>query len=161
MKTTKKIKVLIALEYDKTAQKVAEIGYSMAKAMKAEVVLLHVISDPVYFSATDYTPIMGDTVLAESDSFEFDSEVRLKKMSQHFLENSKLHLGDTKIKTVLKEGDFAENILNAAKDLFADVIVLGSHSRKWFDNIILGSVTEKVLHSSTVPIYIVPTANYE
>jgi hypothetical protein len=34
-------KVLIALDYDLTAQKVAETSYAMAKAMKAEVILLH------------------------------------------------------------------------------------------------------------------------
>jgi nucleotide-binding universal stress UspA family protein len=161
MNKEKKKKVLIALEFDKTAQKVAETGYSMAKAMKAEVVLLHVISEPVYFSATDYSPVMGNTELPNPDLKEFDSEVRLKKMSQHFLDNSKLHLGDTTIKTILKEGDYAGNILDAAKELYADVIVMGSNSRKWFDNIILGSVTEKVLHHSTIPIYIVPTAKCE
>lgn len=31
-------KVLIALDYDPTAQKVAEIGFSIAKAMKAEII---------------------------------------------------------------------------------------------------------------------------
>jgi hypothetical protein len=49
-------KVLIALDYDPTAQKVAESGYALA-AMGAEVVLLHVLSDPVYSS--QYSPV-GD-----------------------------------------------------------------------------------------------------
>jgi nucleotide-binding universal stress UspA family protein len=62
---------------------------------------------------------------------------------------------------MLKEGDFAKNILDSARELYADVIVMGSNSRKWFHNIILGSVTEKVLHQSNIPLYIVPTANYE
>ena len=47
MKTNKKKKVLIALDYNPTAQKVAEVGFSMAKSMNAEITLLHVISDPV------------------------------------------------------------------------------------------------------------------
>ena len=45
MKTFKMKKVLIALDYDPTAQKVAETGFSLAKTMGAEVILLHVISD--------------------------------------------------------------------------------------------------------------------
>ena len=36
-------------------------GYSFAKAMGAEVILLHVISDPVYYSSPEYSPIMGFT----------------------------------------------------------------------------------------------------
>ena len=54
MKTTKINKVLIALDYNPTAQKVAETGFSMAKSMNAKVVLLHVITDPVFYSAEGY-----------------------------------------------------------------------------------------------------------
>ena len=61
MKTNELKKVLIALDYDKSAQKVAAAGYEMAKAMNAEVVLLHVISDPVYYASVEYSPIMGLT----------------------------------------------------------------------------------------------------
>jgi nucleotide-binding universal stress UspA family protein len=48
-------KVLIALDYNPTAQKVAEVGFSMAKAMNAEITLLHVIADPVYYSSPGYS----------------------------------------------------------------------------------------------------------
>ena len=37
-------KVLIALDYNPTAQKVAEHGFELATAMKAEIILLHVIT---------------------------------------------------------------------------------------------------------------------
>ena len=59
MKTNKVTKVLIALDYNPTAQKVAEVGFSMAKSMNAEVILLHVITDPVFYSTSGYSPIMG------------------------------------------------------------------------------------------------------
>lgn len=51
--------VLIALDYDPTAQKVAEAGYDLAKMIGATVTLVHAIADPVYYSATGYSPIMG------------------------------------------------------------------------------------------------------
>ena len=50
MKTNKVSKVLIALDYNPTAQKVAEAGFSMAKSMNAEVVLMHVITCLLYTS---------------------------------------------------------------------------------------------------------------
>jgi len=34
---------------------------------------------------------------------------------------------------------------------------MGSHSRKWLENILIGSVDEKVLHHTTIPLFIVPT----
>jgi hypothetical protein len=44
-------KVLIALDYNPTAQKVAETGFSMAKSMNAGITLFHVISYQAYYSA--------------------------------------------------------------------------------------------------------------
>ena len=157
MKTNKMEKVLIALDYNPTAQKVAEVGFSMAKSMKAEVILLHVISDPMYYSSTEYSPIMGFNGYMDMGTLQLDSIDGLKKASQHFLDKSKQHLGDKSILTLVKEGDFADSILEAAKEVHADIIVVGSHSRKWLENIVMGSVTEKVLHHTSIPLFIVPT----
>ena len=52
-------KVLISLDYNPTSQKVAEMGFDLAKSMGAEVTLLHVVFDPVYYASLDYSPIMG------------------------------------------------------------------------------------------------------
>ena len=150
-------KVLIALDYNPTAQKVAEVGFSMAKAMNAEVILLHVLSNPTYYSSIEYSPIMGFTGYVNMDPSQLDIVEELKKSSQHFLDKTKQHLGDKTIQTLVKNGDFAESILKAAKELQADVIVMGSHSRKWLENIIMGSVTEEVLHHTSIPLFIIPT----
>jgi nucleotide-binding universal stress UspA family protein len=161
LKINKMKKVLIALDYNPTAQKVAEVGFSMAQAMHAEVTLLHVISDLMYYSSTEYSPIMGFGGYMNMDSLQLDSIDGLKKATQHFLDKSKLHLGDKTIQTLIKEGDFAESILNAAKELHADIIVMGSHSRKWLENIVMGSVTEKVLHHTSIPLFIIPTKKHD
>jgi nucleotide-binding universal stress UspA family protein len=160
MKINKMKKVLIAVDYDPTAQKVAETGFSMAKAMNAEVILLHVISDPVYYSSTEYSPIMGFTGFTFLNSMPLESVDWLKKASQEFLNTSKRHLGDDTIKTVVKEGDYAESILTAAKELHADIIVMGSHGRKWLEKIVMGSVTEKVLNNTSIPLFIIPTKKH-
>jgi nucleotide-binding universal stress UspA family protein len=154
-------KVLIALDYDKTANKVADAGYSLANAMEAEVVLLHVISDPIYYSSTEYSPILGLTDSLGVDPLIFDSPDRLRKVSQHFLDGMKNHLKDVNVQTLLQDGDFADSILKAAKNLHADIIVMGSHSHKWLENIMLGSVTEKVLRQTTIPLFIVPTKKHD
>jgi nucleotide-binding universal stress UspA family protein len=157
MKTIIMKKVLIALDYNPTAQKVAELGFAMAKAMNAEIVLLHVISDPVYYSSANYSPVMGFTGFMDMDPQQLNITEELKKASQHFLEKSKHHLGDKTIQTLVKEGDCADSIIKTAEELHADIIVMGSHSQKWLENIIMGSVTEKVLHHTSIPIFIIPT----
>jgi len=150
-------KVLIALDYNPTAQKVAEVGFSLAKSMNAEVTLLHVITDPVFYSTSGYSPIMGYNGYEDMSPIQLESVDGLKNASLQYLDKSREYLGDKSIQTIVKEGDFAETILEAAKELRADVIVIGSHSRKWLENVVMGSVTEKVLHHTLIPLLIVPT----
>jgi nucleotide-binding universal stress UspA family protein len=157
MKTIKMKKVLIALDYNPTAQKVAEVGFSMAKSMNAEVILLHVITDPVLYASSGYSPIMGFPGYIDVGPLQLDSVDGLKNASLQYLDKSRQHLGDKTIQTIVKEGDFADSILETAKELHADIIVVGSHSRKWLENIVMGSVTEKVLHHTSIPLFIVPT----
>ena len=140
-------KVLIALDYDETSQKVAEKGFAMAKAMNAEVVLLHVIYEqPIYYSSYAYMRELG-----------VDYTVNLEDSTKKFLDKTKKHLGDDSIQIVVEFGEIAATILSKAKDLNADIIVLGSHSRKWLENIIMGSQAQDVLKKTHIPLYIVPT----
>jgi nucleotide-binding universal stress UspA family protein len=157
MKTVKQKIVLIALDYDPTAQKVAELGYEMAKTMNAEITLLHVMADPVYYSSTGYSPIMGFVGYMDMGPTQLDSLDLLKKVSLEFLDKTKQHLHDSSIQTVIEEGDFSETIIKTAENINADLIIMGSHSRKWLENILLGSVTEKVLRHSLIPLFIIPT----
>jgi nucleotide-binding universal stress UspA family protein len=160
-KPTKAKRVLIALDYDKSSEKVAQTGYDMAKAMKAEVTLLHVISDPVYYSSTEYSPILGLTGSLGVQPSISESIERLKEVTQNFLAEEKNRLGDENIQILLKEGDFADTILKTAKKLHATVIVIGSHSSRWLEDIVMGSVTNKVLRHTTIPLFIVPTKKHD
>jgi nucleotide-binding universal stress UspA family protein len=152
-----KKKILIALDYDPTAQKVAEAGYVLAKAMNADITLLHVVADASYYSSIQYSPIMGYNSFSELDMLQPNISEQLKEGALQFLDNSRKHLGDETIQTMVTEGDFATAILDAAVDLHADVIVMGTHSRRGLDKILMGSVAEKVLRHTSIPIFIVPT----
>ena len=153
-------KVLIALDFDPTAQKVAEVGYSFAKSLEAEIYLLHVIVDPIYYSSIDSFPILGYTGSLITPMELPDTEETIQE-SGLFLDKIKQHLGDNSIHTFIKEGDFADVIIKTAEDLKADILVLGSHSKRWLEGIIMGSVTENVLHRSTIPLFIIPTHKFQ
>lgn len=157
MRTTKVKKVLIALDYDPTAQKVAEAGYSLAKTMEAEIILLHVIYDPLQYVSEKHFTVMGFAGYKNTVPLIIDGVDELKRESQRFLDKSKQHLGDKTIQTIVKEGKLAESILATAKELHSDLIIMGSHSRRWMEKIILGSVAEKVLLHTTIPLLIIPT----
>jgi nucleotide-binding universal stress UspA family protein len=155
METIKMNKVLIALDYNPTAEKIAEVGFSLAKAMNAKIILLHVLSTPANYTAI-YDPIMGFGGFANLDIYQPDNEL-LTKSALDFLENVKKHLGDQSIQTLVKEGGYASAILETANLLKTDIIVIGSHSKKWLEKILVGSTTESILHDTNIPLLIVPT----
>ena len=146
METTKIEKVLIAIDYDETAQKVAEAGYALAKAMNAETTLLHVIYEHLTYYVEYYSAY----------EIQLDHIKDLRMSMHYFLDEIKKHLGDDWIHTMIKEGAIAQSILDASEEINADVIVLGAHSRNWFENIIMGDDAKAVLKKTKVPLFIVP-----
>jgi nucleotide-binding universal stress UspA family protein len=150
-------KILIALDYDPTAQKVAEKGYALAKSMKADVILLHVSREAIYYSSLQTNPIMGFEGFDNKDFTQYVTNEGLDKASHYFLEKIKNHLHDESITIMVEKGDFADAIISSARKLHADLIVMGSHSKRWLEQILIGSVTEKVLRQTTCPLFIVPT----
>jgi nucleotide-binding universal stress UspA family protein len=149
--------ILITLDYDPTAQKVAEIGYSLAENRDTAITLLHVIADPSYYGSSVYDPVMGFGGYTDLDFLGPDIVAELKKTSLDFLATCKKHLGNDGIATMVKEGSIAATILEVADEIHADAIVMGSHSKRWLENLLMGSVTEHVLHHSIIPLLIIPT----
>jgi len=145
--------ILIALDYNPTARKVAESGFEMAKAMGAHVTLLHVLVAPEMYAA-----IYADMGVWQINAIDqVEAFKNIETASKSFLEKAKKHLGAKSIDIVLKEGDTAQMILQIAAETKAECIVMGSHSSKWLESILLGSVTAEVLRKTDIPMYIVPT----
>lgn len=158
MKTNRIKKVLIALDLDPTAQKVAENGFELAKSMEAKVILLHALVDDIYYTSIENYPLIGfsGSVIAP---LLLQNGNDSKKESQNYLNKIKTHFGDETVQTIVKEGDCAELILQTAEEMKVDVIVMGSHSKRWLEEVLMGSVTENVLHSSSIPLFLIPTKN--
>jgi nucleotide-binding universal stress UspA family protein len=154
-------KVLIAVDYDPAAQKIAEEGYALAKSMGAQAILLHVISDYFYYSSLDYSPILGYDSFSNLGALQTGTSEDLHKAAQNYLDATKKHLGDPGVESVIKEGDFGGIIIETSKELNVDVIVMGTHGRRGIDKILMGSVAEKVLRNSTIPMFIIPTKEEE
>ncbi|MFT3679023.1 MAG: universal stress protein [Ferruginibacter sp.] len=148
-------KIIIALDYEPAAEKVADEGYALAKKLGAEVMLLHVVAEPAYYSNLEYSPVMGFAGFGGPDILE--AEINLKEEAQRFLINSRSHLGDESINTSVVEGDFSEAILDAIKEFDADLLVMGTHSRRGFEKLLVGNLAAKMLNVITIPLLAIPT----
>lgn len=151
-------KILIALDYGLSAQKIAEKGYQLAKSMDAKVTLLHVVADEVYYSSMDSAPFLG---FYGYDFFNIDNNDSLIESSKNFLEKIKKHLKDSEIEIIAEQGDFASVILETATKLHSSFIVIGSHSKNWLEKAVMGSVTESVLSKTKIPMVIIPIKDHK
>ena len=149
-------KVLIALDYNPTAQKVAEVGYSIANAMGADCLLVHILSTPIIYTSVNYDPIMGFSGFEALENYQLNADL-LSKSANKYLDKVKKHLGDSNVETIVKDGEFDDQIMETALNYNADLIVMGTHSQQWLEKILVGSSTESIIQISKIPIVIVPT----
>jgi nucleotide-binding universal stress UspA family protein len=55
----------------------------------------------------------------------------------------------------LVEGASGQMIVHVAGEVGADVIVVGSHGKGWFKRVVIGSVSEYVIHNSLIPVLVI------
>jgi nucleotide-binding universal stress UspA family protein len=59
------------------------------------------------------------------------------------------------IKTMVSNGNAADEILKAADEVNADLIAMSTHGRSGWRRLAFGSITDKVLHGSHIPVLMV------
>lgn len=137
-------KILIAIDNDPAAEKIASHGFQLGLQLKAEIALLSVVDSTILKTGGAVTPR------------EFAEIVKndYKKLQQMLLDTVfKKH----EIWTFLEEGRPNEVILSVAEEWDADIVVLGTHGRIGVSHLIMGSVAEKVIRHSRKPVFIIPT----
>ncbi len=146
-------KVLIAIDYSPSSEKIAEAGYKLAKDMQAQVCIMHVMTEVKYYGM-EYPSFMGYT------GYNMDMDLtmadELHKVAEDFMEKTKEHLKDPELSTYIGQGDTSDTILNYALEWKADILVLGTHSRSALEKIFIGDVASEILKSSKIPLYIIP-----
>lgn len=149
-------KVLIAVDYSPSSEKISEAGYKLAKAMQAQICIMHVITDIKYYGM-EYPAFMGYTGYPLEANLTMADE--LQKVAEDFMEKTKEHFKDPDLSTYIGQGDTADTILEYATEWSADVLVLGTHSHSTFEKIFIGDVASEILKSSEIPLYIIPIRN--
>lgn len=60
-----------------------------------------------------------------------------------------------KAEGLVKDGEVSKKILEAAQEVGAEAVVMGTHGRKGFMNVVMGSATRHVIAQSPVPVIVV------
>ncbi|HET9911237.1 MAG TPA: universal stress protein [Anaerolineales bacterium] len=138
-------KILVPLDGSKVAEGVLPHAKALAYSEGAELILLTVSANP----ALDFA--FSDPGLAQSAIQE--QEERSKKYIDG-IENG-LKAAGFKTSSLLRFGSVAETILEVAEELQVDAIAMSTHGRTGPARWLLGSIAERVVHSSKVPVLLI------
>ena len=95
--------------------------------------------------------MMGHTPL-HFDFAQYRKEVRESSRRELFSAMDRWVYRDVKSAPRIGEGDPADEIVSAAEEIGADLIVVATHGRSGWRRFVLGSVTEKLMRSAECPI---------
>ncbi|MFX1513369.1 MAG: universal stress protein [Promethearchaeota archaeon] len=143
--------MLIAIDNSNHAMQAAKEGFALATQLKIPVTLIHIVDD------YRVSILKRHFIVSEEEAFN-----RLKEEGEEFLEKVKEQGVATglEVDTVLTNGSPAQKIVEIAKKIGADLIVMGTRGdsiemglghRKF-----LGSISHSVIKKSPIPVYVVP-----
>ncbi|HEU5115857.1 MAG TPA: universal stress protein [Isosphaeraceae bacterium] len=132
--------ILVCADFSEGSLGASRVACSLAEESKTQIFLLHVHEPPMAYG-------------------EMGVPLPLSRMSDTERETLKRELLETytpgrpiDVQPIVKEGVVPDEILRAADEVRADLIVLGTHGRSGLRRVLAGSVAESVLRRSTAPV---------
>jgi nucleotide-binding universal stress UspA family protein len=144
-------RILVAIDGSETSEHAFDSALELARDNDAQLQPLYVVDNPLMaYDAYGYDPtILRDACMEEGRRLMADALTRMKH------ENV---TGVPRIVDVAPIGeDISERIRISANEFNADLLVLGTHGRRGFKRLFLGSVAERVVRSASLPVLLVPS----
>ncbi len=136
-------RILAPVDFSDAAETAVRHAGEIAETYDADLHLLHVVEEVAYPSAYGVDPplIPHDEVVARV-------ETRLGQMARG-------EAGDENVQVSAAVGYAPWTILDVVEANDVDLIVIATHGRSGLDRFLLGSVAERVLRGSPVPVFLV------
>ena len=146
-------KILCPVDFSEFAARAYYYARSLAQHYKAALVVQHV-TEPLLSIYRGYmtAPFIEDAYLKQESYAEQELHEFIARYNGP---------GDQP-ELVLQRGPVAESVLSLAAERNVDLIVMGTHGRRGFDHLVLGSVAERVLRKASCPVLVIrdPTRTF-
>lgn len=135
--------ILVASDFGSSSARAVHIAAELATRFTARLTVLHVVPEPLPLYAVEAPlPFELSTSEARERAARHDLDAFLASLAKH----APLCEG------VVRFGDPAREIVAHADETSCSLIVVGTHGRHGLSRLMLGSVAEKVVRSSPVPV---------
>lgn len=135
-------KILVAVDSSEYASRAFDYAAKLSRLIGARISIVHVISPPIAAE--------GISVAELAERQKEEGEQLLAKIKAR----AEVQFG-IKVEDILRKGNPSKVILTTAKDIGADLIVIGSSGIGGVKELLLGSVSHAVSNHATCPVLIV------
>lgn len=138
-------KILVPTDFSEHAEYALRVAAQIAKKVNAEIFLLHMLELPSQMSDMATKGAEGPEII-----------FAIKKVREQFeLAKEKPYLEGIPITEAVQFAKAFEGIIESSKKNGIDLIVMGSHGVSGFEEMFVGSNTEKVVRTSEIPVLVV------
>jgi len=140
----RKATIVVATDFSKAADAAIDAAVGIAAKLDARIVLLHLLSiAPIAHADFVWVPTAD-----EVEGWTRKSEASLRAAIE------RIHARETgvEVESVLADGIMPGDLLDAIEQRAADLVVVGTHGRGFWSNLVLGSVARAVVRQSSVPV---------
>jgi len=159
-------RILVPVDFSPAMEGVLALAREMARAFDAELHLVHVreiAAVPVFPAATIGYPgiglpemgMAGGLPAGVAGCVPLDPPNEGKKTRLDALRDEMTRSG-LRAFAHERDGTVVEEVLQTAKEISANLIVMGSHGHGSVYNLLVGSVTEGILKAGRRPVLLVP-----
>jgi nucleotide-binding universal stress UspA family protein len=134
-------RILVAVDFGEASQEALEVAIDLSIANDADLTLIHAWEIPAYaYAGMAYLPtdLWSSIELAGKDQLASTLALVRKRVPS--------------AQSVFASGEPARQVLDVADRVNADLIVMGTHGRRGVSRALLGSVAERVVRMSPVPV---------
>lgn len=134
-------KILCPVDFSDCSNLALDYTLAIAAEQGAMVSVMHVLPEVL----SEHYPYLAEPMVPTDESRE-----RALEQLGRFVHRARARKVTTDV--ILEDGEVVEEVLKRAEALPADLVVMGTHGRRGFTRLLLGSVTERILRRSKAPV---------
>lgn len=136
-------KIIVPIDFSKHSENALKTAALLAKKTNASIYALHMLD-------------IQEVNLSESPNYQQEKSIFFLKLAEKRIKDflNKPYLEDVKVLPLIKHYKVFTEINEVAKEINADLVVMGSHGATGLKEFFTGSNTEKVIRFSEIPVLV-------
>ncbi|KVN77870.1 universal stress protein [Burkholderia ubonensis] len=143
--------ILVAVDGSDTSRHAFDAALALAQAHDAQLQPYYVVENAaIYYNVPGYDPsVLRDQLVEQGNALAKEYTQRMQAAGVK---------GEARFAEATSLADVSSLILEGATAFGADLLVLGTHGRRGFRRLVLGSIAEQCVRHASLPVLLIPAA---